>query len=293
MVLICVERAARTKRPTPGSTLSSLSLGCCTLRWRGSRSGTALPRSTSKFTTVRSSMLPSLRILNPSHADCAHTLPILFAFTTPGKFCFRAMSTFIKYITGMLPKPSVDVPMILDNDTKDPCVTASPASTQANSLATNGGPPQMTTSRSEPLMKTRRSMPTFTASPEQIPSTPAAGVSPSSTSDIPPVPPLPGPESKGKTRRTLSTKVTRASSFLRRRTAPSESDRPPVPSTPPPRANGRDLSEPDVAGPRWQFHKTSADPQHRRAGEQEVYDNGLVSSPFRSILSHLPILRAF
>ncbi|KAL7277830.1 hypothetical protein ACG7TL_008775 [Trametes sanguinea] len=35
--------------------------------------------------------------------DAAHTLPVLFAFTTPGKYCFRAMATFIKYITGDAP----------------------------------------------------------------------------------------------------------------------------------------------------------------------------------------------
>ncbi|KAL7277834.1 hypothetical protein ACG7TL_008779 [Trametes sanguinea] len=35
--------------------------------------------------------------------NAAHTLPVLFAFTTPGKYCFRAMATFIKYITGDAP----------------------------------------------------------------------------------------------------------------------------------------------------------------------------------------------
>ncbi|KIL68736.1 hypothetical protein M378DRAFT_70444 [Amanita muscaria Koide BX008] len=33
--------------------------------------------------------------------DAAHVLPILFAFTTPAKFCFRAMATFCKHVTGM------------------------------------------------------------------------------------------------------------------------------------------------------------------------------------------------
>ncbi|KAI0692106.1 Alpha/Beta hydrolase protein [Cytidiella melzeri] len=33
--------------------------------------------------------------------DAAHTLPILFAFTTPAKYCFRAIATFIRHVTGM------------------------------------------------------------------------------------------------------------------------------------------------------------------------------------------------
>ncbi len=213
---------------------------------------------------------------NLYRVDCAHTLPILFAFTTPGKFCFRAMSTFIKYATGLLPKPGADKPMILENDNKELYMTASPASTQANLLATNGVPPRMTMSRSEPLMKSRRSMPALSASPEQSLDSPAVAVSPSSTSDVPPVPPVPASENKGKTRRALSARVSRASSFLRRRPAPSESEVPPVPGTPLPRPRGHESSGSDVAGPRWQFHKSSADPLHRHAGEQEVYDNGLV-----------------
>jgi hypothetical protein len=33
--------------------------------------------------------------------DAAHVLPVLFAFTTPGKFCYRAIATFSKHVTGM------------------------------------------------------------------------------------------------------------------------------------------------------------------------------------------------
>ena len=73
---------------------------------------------TCKSTTVRLLMALQLYPSQLSCQDCAHTLPILFAFTTPGKFCFRAMSTFIKYATGMLAKPSVDKPILLENDNK-------------------------------------------------------------------------------------------------------------------------------------------------------------------------------
>ncbi|KAH7883288.1 hypothetical protein F5I97DRAFT_1903823 [Phlebopus sp. FC_14] len=34
--------------------------------------------------------------------DTAHVVPVLFAFTTPGKFCYRAIATFTKHVTGML-----------------------------------------------------------------------------------------------------------------------------------------------------------------------------------------------
>ncbi|KAI1785206.1 alpha/beta-hydrolase [Ganoderma leucocontextum] len=208
--------------------------------------------------------------------DCAHTLPILFAFTTPGKFCFRAMATFVKYVTGMLPKPRAEMPRILENeDNKEMRVTQSPASTQMDLLNLNGGPPRMATSRSEPLMNTKRSIQTVSATPVDNPSSPAAGVSSSSTSGVPPVS-VSSTSTPGKTRRALSASVTRASSFLRRRHAASESDVSPVPGTPPPRSRGQDSSgSSDVAGPRWQYHKSTADPQLRHAGEQEVYDNGL------------------
>lgn len=36
--------------------------------------------------------------------DTAHVLPILFPFTTPGKYCYRAIATFTKHVTGMLPQ---------------------------------------------------------------------------------------------------------------------------------------------------------------------------------------------
>jgi hypothetical protein len=32
--------------------------------------------------------------------DAAHVLPVLFSFTTPAKYCHRAIATFCKYVTG-------------------------------------------------------------------------------------------------------------------------------------------------------------------------------------------------
>lgn len=37
--------------------------------------------------------------------DAAHILPVLFGFTTPGKFCYRAIANFIRHVTG-IPIPS-------------------------------------------------------------------------------------------------------------------------------------------------------------------------------------------
>jgi hypothetical protein len=33
--------------------------------------------------------------------DAAHDLPVLFPFTTPAKYCYRAIATFCKHVTGM------------------------------------------------------------------------------------------------------------------------------------------------------------------------------------------------
>ncbi|OCH89858.1 alpha/beta-hydrolase [Obba rivulosa] len=44
--------------------------------------------------------------------DTAHVLPILFSFTTPAKYCYRAIATFTKYVTGRLViTPTIDVPL--------------------------------------------------------------------------------------------------------------------------------------------------------------------------------------
>lgn len=38
-------------------------------------------------------------------SDAAHVLPVLFSFTTPAKFCFRAIATFCKQVTGVIAGP--------------------------------------------------------------------------------------------------------------------------------------------------------------------------------------------
>lgn len=46
-------------------------------------------------------------------SDTAHVLPVLFAFTTPGKFCYRAIATFCKHVApgGMTVEPTVQSPI--------------------------------------------------------------------------------------------------------------------------------------------------------------------------------------
>ena len=44
------------------------------------------------------------------YVDTAHILPVLFSFTTPAKFCFRAIATFCKHVTGMGSGPSSPLP---------------------------------------------------------------------------------------------------------------------------------------------------------------------------------------
>ena len=38
-------------------------------------------------------------------SDAAHILPVLFSFTTPAKYCYRAIATFCKHVTRVDPTP--------------------------------------------------------------------------------------------------------------------------------------------------------------------------------------------
>lgn len=57
--------------------------------------------------------------------DTAHVLPVLFGFTTPGKFCYRAIANFIRHVTG-IPLPS---------QPKSPALVTSPSHFALNSPA--------------------------------------------------------------------------------------------------------------------------------------------------------------
>jgi hypothetical protein len=67
-----------------------------------------------KCTMVGHSTIVAIRY-SWSHVDTAHVLPVLFAFTTPAKFCFRAIATFCKHVTGMVTSPPHASPLTASN----------------------------------------------------------------------------------------------------------------------------------------------------------------------------------
>ncbi|KAI0629024.1 alpha/beta-hydrolase [Trametes polyzona] len=201
--------------------------------------------------------------------DAAHTLPVLFAFTTPGKYCFRAMATFIKYVTGMLAAPGDVVSTILEHGV----TTVSPASSQSNlraaaeadKRAKSHTTPVLTTSQSDPVVKTTDDAKPQEAAASSASETPDSGAGNTlkvDGSQLKKGPP--GVESKF-SRRAFSASVSRASGFLRRQPTLASGSR----------GRGRDSTgSSDVAGPR--FHEKSSGPEDvRYAGEASVYDNGL------------------
>ncbi|TCD60789.1 hypothetical protein EIP91_009518 [Steccherinum ochraceum] len=87
--------------------------------------------------------------------DAAHVLPVLFSFTTPAKYCYRAIASFIKYVTGMAPTgvtdisigsiPMTESPAAVDTsaDESIPVVHLSPAEEEpGSSLPARGSVPR-------------------------------------------------------------------------------------------------------------------------------------------------------
>ncbi|KAF8911524.1 hypothetical protein CPB84DRAFT_926690 [Gymnopilus junonius] len=201
--------------------------------------------------------------------DAPHILPILFSFTTPAKFCFRAIASFCKLVTEMTPPPGPS--------TQDPTSPTSPKSVHSPSprrqtLFTgfklhNRHPPS-------PIFGSPPASPTFTDSP-----------------------PVMDPESsientlseKLSMRRAISNRISRSSTaLLRRQTSYSPSSTiantsiSPVPqlleakTLNPSPAISRDASESsDVGGPR--FRASSPIPPEpsgeRAAGDISVYSD--------------------
>lgn len=76
----------------------------CTLPLRALTDELSRQRSISKFTTVR--MTPNHHIILPHlclPVDTAHVVPLAFIASTPAKYCYRAIATFIKHVTNMPP----------------------------------------------------------------------------------------------------------------------------------------------------------------------------------------------
>ncbi|KAI0919010.1 hypothetical protein AcV5_002037 [Taiwanofungus camphoratus] len=180
--------------------------------------------------------------------DAAHTLPVLFSFTKPAKYCYRGIATFCKYITGILPSPSS-----LSNHMQ---TSFSPESTP--SLSGTPRADEDKAERSSPVVAHRRgSMQSEGRSSGARPAT-----SGGKTDDH---------DAEKKTlRRAVSTSVTRASSFFQRSTGRA-------PQAPPSLARETPESS-DVAGPRFKDAPQSPalnDDVVRKAGEPSVYDSGL------------------
>ncbi|KAF8491456.1 lipase/ esterase [Russula emetica] len=82
------------------------------------------------FKLVETSMQPT-----PVHLqvydDVAHVLPILFPFTTPGKYCYRAMASFVGHVTNPPQVPLRPTRILTPsriNSTTDHGISASPVS---------------------------------------------------------------------------------------------------------------------------------------------------------------------
>ena len=79
---------------------------------------------------------------HPYMPDAAHMLPTLFSFTTPAKYCYRAIATFCKFATDMFPPPSsqmlspLEVPLTFSPPSSPP---ASPLSRTFYSLSSSSG----------------------------------------------------------------------------------------------------------------------------------------------------------
>ncbi|OBZ69937.1 AB hydrolase superfamily protein C4A8.06c [Grifola frondosa] len=182
--------------------------------------------------------------------DTAHTLPVLFSFTTPAKYCFRAMAIFCKYVTGILP-PAENFTTAIR--TLSPSSSASRLATSDENGAASLMPP-IPHAHSTPSIHTPDSQ--RARSQSDVLGNNADGHH------------LPHPSNKSM-RRALSASV---STFLRRNNgrAPQVSE------------SSTEDSSSDVAGPRFHEHQRfrpsrsgGSESGYHYAGEASVYDNGL------------------
>ncbi len=90
---------AHTKPRILKSTQYKTECGTCTLYCKVSRRGIRRHLCIYKYMMASPSTY-NLRDLIMFQPDTAHILPVLFSSTTPAKFCFRAIASFCKYVTG-------------------------------------------------------------------------------------------------------------------------------------------------------------------------------------------------
>ncbi|KAF5380574.1 hypothetical protein D9615_004658 [Tricholomella constricta] len=153
--------------------------------------------------------------------DAAHVLPVLFSFTTPAKFCFRAIATFCKHVTGIAPT------------TKSP--PSSPSSPRSSSFSSLVSRSSFGTRNSK--TKTRKESIDMVSSGDAVESR--------------------TPESlkRQSMRRSLSASIYRATSGMRPRAPPRTRSEVGVEGaaaeSPPPLPHTEESSTSDVAGPRF------------------------------------------
>ncbi|EPQ55203.1 lipase/ esterase, partial [Gloeophyllum trabeum ATCC 11539] len=180
--------------------------------------------------------------------DAAHVLPTLFAFTTPAKYCYRAIATFCKYATGIL----ADMP-----GSPEPVTPMTFASQQDS-------PPLMEAAESGESYKLTR-----TTSPQPIPNSPRPRIHRPHTSHG-----------------SLSVKIARATSVMRKRPTlgaqhiNEDGSLVDVPKSAPPDDRKHNGSA-DVAGPRF-WDRTASDRSMRTAnvrtaGDPSVYLDSTLS----------------
>ncbi|PPQ79997.1 hypothetical protein CVT26_004401 [Gymnopilus dilepis] len=198
--------------------------------------------------------------------EAPHILPILFSFTEPAKFCFRAIASFCKLVTQMTPIPVPEAP--------------SPPT------------PTSTSPRRQTLFASFKQH-TTRHPPSPRPASPASPILEDAQQVAEPEPAIEDvPAEKPTPRRTISNRISRSSSKLFRRQSSYTPSSPPhspgiPPATPivksktiqptmaPPKEASVSSGDTDVGGPRFQASPpTSAEPPgERMAGEISVYSD--------------------
>lgn len=182
--------------------------------------------------------------------DAAHILPVLFSFTTPAKYCFRAMAVFANFVTGKNILP-----------------------TSVSNLSVVNSP-QMSSFPGADVQKVQT---IDTMSPSSQPTASEAISGSQDPADTTTVPTL----RRQSLRRALSSRLTRASSALRKRPASAGAnlqtfEMPPPGSMPPlPRAASAghtSTTSSDVGGPRFKASPPlQSPPGERTAGDPTIY----------------------
>lgn len=190
-----------------------------------------------------------------AYPDAAHVLPVLFSFTTPAKFCFRAIATFCKHVTGLAPTPS------------SPIASSFPSLSPRQSFRGRSSKPKLNKAKSARVTKSEILLTTVEDQQGPI----------SSYSE---------PSERKSLRRSLSTSIYRATSVIRPRPPSHARSEPggevPAPDSRPPLPNREDsTTSSDVGGPRFRSESpTIRKSEDLTAGNTSVYGELSVGTAF-------------